>query len=233
VKKLIVFTGAGISQESGLKTFRDSDGLWENYNIEDVATPEAWEKNPALVLEFYNQRRAQALAARPNEAHFCIAEMEKYFDITVITQNVDNLHERAGSSKVVHLHGLLHEARSVKTNEIVDVTDKSITLGDVCKEGGQLRPNIVWFGEDVPNMVIAQDLSSKADIFLIVGTSLNVYPAAYLVHAVPERCKKFLVDPGHVKVTNTKNLTIFKEKATSGVPKVAKLLIPEFEFLLK
>lgn len=231
MKKLIVFTGAGISQESGLKTFRDSDGLWENHNIEDVATPEAWERNPSLVLEFYNQRRKQTLEAQPNAAHFCITELEKYFDVTVITQNVDDLHERAGSKNVLHLHGMLSQARSVLTNTIFSIDKENLQLGDCCPQGGQLRPNIVWFGEDVPNMPIAQELSSKADFFLTVGTSLNVYPAAFLVHAVHEKCKKYLVDPGHVKVSNSKNLIVIKEKATSGVPKVAKLLVPEFDFV--
>ncbi len=227
MKHLVVFTGAGISQESGLKTFRDSDGLWEEFRIEEVATPEAWLANPIVVLEFYNQRRKQANAASPNTAHLLIAQLEKYFKVSVITQNVDDLHERAGSSQVLHLHGKLNEAKSVLTGLVTDIGDTDLNWGDCCPSGGQLRPNIVWFGEDVPNMTKAQEIARSADVFLTVGTSLNVYPAAYLVHEVPERSVKYIVDPAEVKVSRIKNLTCIKEKATTGVARVAQLLVPE------
>jgi NAD-dependent deacetylase len=232
VKHLVVFTGAGISQESGLKTFRDSDGLWEEFRIEDVATPEAWIANPSLVLEFYNQRRKQAMTAVPNNAHLILAQLEQYFKVTVITQNVDDLHERGGSTNVLHLHGSLTECRSCTTGEVFPILGDQLHLGDFCPKGGQLRPNIVWFGEDVPNMPKAQEIARTADIFLTVGTSLNVYPAAYLVHEVPERSKKYIVDPADVKVSRIKNLTFIKEKATTGVARVAQLLVPELISLL-
>lgn len=229
MKKLVVFTGAGISQESGLKTFRDTGGLWEEYDIMEVATPEAWEKNPKLVLEFYNKRREQALSAQPNKAHQTIAELEKHFDVQIITQNIDDLHERAGSSNVLHLHGEITKARSEKTGEVYPIGNSTIHINDLCNEGHQLRPHIVWFGEDVPNMLIAQEIAKTADIFLIVGTSLNVYPAAGLVHSTKERCPKYLIDPSEdIKTKSIKNLTIINKKATTGVAIVASILEKEY-----
>jgi len=229
MKKIVVFTGAGISQESGINTFRDSGGLWEEYDIMDVATPEAWAKDPELVLKFYNKRREQALGAEPNEAHKVIAELEKHFNVQVITQNIDNLHERAGSTNVIHLHGEITKARSVKTEEIYTIGNRPILMNDLCKDGHQLRPHIVWFGEEVPNMEIAQEVVKTADIFLIIGTSLNVYPAAGLVHATSEKCPKYLVDPSeNIKTKSIKNLTVINEKATTGVSIVASILQKEY-----
>lgn len=225
MKRLVVFTGAGISQESGLKTFRDEDGLWENYDIEDVATIDAWHKNQCLVLKFYNERRIQALAAKPNEAHFILAQLESAFDIQIITQNIDNLHEQAGSTNVLHLHGMIDIAKSSKTGKQVCLNGNDINLGDLCEDGHQLRPDIVWFGEDVPNMSIAAKIVSEADILLIIGTSLNVYPAAGLIHVAEDRIKKILVDPNLQKVNNVKNLTIINKKATEGLPTVAEMLL--------
>ncbi len=225
MKKLVVFTGAGISQESGLNTFRDEDGLWDKYNIEEVATIDAWHSNKSLVLQFYNERRVQALAAKPNKAHFILSQLESYFDVQVITQNIDNLHEQAGSSNVLHLHGMIDMAKSSITGKSVCLNGKDIVLGDLCEDGHQLRPDIVWFGEDVPNMEIAAKIVKEADILLIIGTSLNVYPAAGLVHVASDNIKKFLVDPNLQKVNNVKNLTIINKKATEGLPTVADMLL--------
>ena len=225
MKKLVVFTGAGISQESGIKTFRDSGGLWEEYDIMEVATPEAWSKDPEMVLEFYNKRREQALQAKPNRAHDIIAELEKHFAVEIITQNIDDLHERAGSTNVLHLHGEITKARSVETSEIYTIGKKPILMNDLCKAGHQLRPHIVWFGEDVPNMLIAQDIAKSADIFMIIGSSLNVYPAASLVHETSDTCPKYLVDPSvDIETKSINNLTIINEKATIGLGIVASIL---------
>jgi len=229
MKKLVVFTGAGISQESGIKTFRDFGGLWEDYDIMEVATPEAWAKNPELVLEFYNKRRKQALEAKPNRAHEIIAELEKHFVVQIITQNIDDLHERAGSTNVLHLHGEITKVRSVATEEIYTIGDKPTFINDFCKDGHQLRPHIVWFGEEVPNMEVAQELAKTADILLIVGTSLNVYPAAGLVHETSEKCDKYLIDPSDsMTTTSIKNVTFINEKATKGVAIVASILKEEY-----
>ena len=218
MKKVIVFTGAGISAESGIKTFRDSDWLWEEYNIMDVATPEAWTKSPELVLEFYNKRKAQVKGAMPNLAHNLVAELEDNFEVRVITQNIDDLHERAGSTDVLHLHGIVTQARSsVDENLIYDVGFNNINLGDKCELGFQLRPHIVWFGEDVPNMNKAYELVSDADILIIIGTSLNVHPAAGLINDAPTKSKKYLIDPNEIRVTDTDNLIMIKEKATTGM----------------
>jgi NAD-dependent deacetylase len=185
-KKLVVLTGAGISAESGIATFRDAGGLWEGHRVEDVATPEGWMKNPALVLEFYNQRRKRALEVKPNRGHEILAELEQYFDVTVVTQNVDDLHERAGSTHIIHLHGSLFESRStVDENLVYRIQGWALNLGDRCEKGSQLRPNIVWFGEVVPMMEVAARYAAQADIFLVVGTSMVVYPAAGLIHYVP------------------------------------------------
>lgn len=225
MKKLVVFTGAGISQESGIKTFRDSGGLWEDYNIADVCSPEAWKKDPELVLEFYNKRRKQALEAKPNRGHEIIAELEKHFEVQIITQNIDDLHERAGSTNVLHLHGEITKARSIGTEKVYTIGNKSIFLNNLCNDGHQLRPHIVWFGEDVPNMLIAEDIVKTADIFLIIGSSLNVYPAAGLVYQTPDDCPKYLVDPSvDIETKSINNLTIINEKATTGLAIVASIL---------
>jgi NAD-dependent deacetylase len=225
MRKLVVFTGAGISAESGIKTFRDSDGLWEEYNIMDVATPEAWTKSPELVLEFYNKRKAQVKGAMPNLAHNLVAELEDNFEVRVITQNIDDLHERAGSTDVLHLHGIVTQARSsVDENLIYDVGFNAINLGDKCELGFQLRPHIVWFGEDVPNMNKAYELVSDADILIIIGTSLNVHPAAGLINDAPTKSKKYLIDPNEIRVPDTDNLIMIKEKATTGMQQLVKLL---------
>jgi NAD-dependent deacetylase len=225
-KKIVVFTGAGISAESGLKTFRDSGGLWEEYKIEDVATPEAWEKNPEMVLDFYNLRLRQVLNAKPNAAHFAIVELEKNFDVQVITQNIDDLHERAGSKKVLHLHGEITKSRSsVDADLIYNVKAGQIRKGEKCEKGSQLRPHIVWFGESVPLMEVAAKLSSEAEIFIIIGTSLNVYPAAGLVDFVPAAVPKYLVDPHAMTKDYIQNITVMREKAGIAVPQLVKNLL--------
>ncbi|HEY4800889.1 MAG TPA: Sir2 family NAD-dependent protein deacetylase, partial [Bacteroidia bacterium] len=193
-KKIVIFSGAGISAESGLKTFRDSGGLWEEYRVEDVATPEAWEENPARVTEFYNKRRRQVLDAKPNAAHFALVELEKKFEVHIITQNIDDLHERAGSKRVLHLHGEITKSRSsIDPGLIYSIKGATITMGDTCELGSQLRPHVVWFGERVPEMENACKIASTADIFVIIGTSLNVYPAASLIDFVPVSVKKYLI----------------------------------------
>ena len=194
-KKLVVLTGAGISAESGIKTFRDSDGLWENHRIEDVATPDAWKRNPQLVLTFYNQRRAQLPNVQPNQGHFELAALEKDFDVEIITQNVDDLHERAGSTSVTHLHGELRKVRSSFDENLVYPWDKDLHPGDLCEKGSQLRPHIVWFGEAVPMLEKAASMAEKADIFMVVGTSLQVYPAAGLMQYAPKYIPYYYVDP--------------------------------------
>ncbi len=217
-KRLIVFTGAGISAESGIKTFRDSGGLWEEHKIEDVATPEAWVKNRELVLEFYNQRRKQVIAAKPNAAHDFIAELQNKFEVQVITQNVDDLHERAGSKNVMHLHGEIMKARSTADPALVYPLKKpDIIIGDLCVMGSQLRPHIVWFGEDVPYMEQANLIAEKADLFVVVGTSLNVYPAAGIINFVNVTTPKWLVDPGDFNLDYIKQLKHIKQTAVNGV----------------
>lgn len=226
MKKLVVLTGAGISAESGIATFRDSGGLWEGHKVEDVATPEGWRRNPELVLDFYNQRRKKALEVKPNRGHEILAELEKNFNVTIITQNVDNLHERAGSSKVIHLHGSLFESRSTRNPALVyPIKDWQLNLGDQCELGSQLRPNIVWFGEAVPMMEVATDIASGADIFLVVGTSMVVYPAAGLIDYVPDRVKKYVVDPNKPDILHVPNLEFIAEKASIGMAKVKELLL--------
>lgn len=194
-KKLVVLSGAGISAESGIKTFRDSNGLWENHRVEDVASPEGFAKNPQLVLDFYNARRKQLNEVEPNEAHKILAELENVFDVHIITQNVDDLHERAGSTKVLHLHGELKKARPVNSDGNVIPWENDLNVGDLNFEGIQLRPHIVWFGEMVPEMENAAEIASTADIFLVIGTSMQVYPAAGLIHYIPDHCEVFLIDP--------------------------------------
>ena len=221
-KKLVALTGAGISAESGLATFRASDGLWENHRIEDVATPEGWAADPALVLEFYNQRRGAARAAQPNAGHLALADLERDFEVVIVTQNVDDLHERAGSSRVIHLHGQLREARSSRHEELVyPLESDRIELGQLCEKGHQLRPNIVWFGEAVPLMELAAHEAATADVFLVVGTSLQVYPAAGLVDYVRRGTPIYIIDPSRPPVTSRPNLHFIQEPGTSGVPRVA------------
>lgn len=226
MKKLVVLTGAGISAESGLKTFRDSDGLWEGYQIEDVATPQAWRKNPELVQQFYNERRKNVLDAQPNAAHFALAALEKDFDVTVITQNIDDLHERAGSANVVHLHGVITRSQSSKNPNLTYPIDGwEIRMGELCELGSQLRAHVVWFGEAVPMIEKAAAICSKADIFMLVGTSLSVYPAAGLLDFVPDSVVKYLIDPKISAISSVKNSIKVEEKATVGVVKVAEMLL--------
>ncbi len=217
--KLVVFTGAGISAESGIKTFRDSDGLWEEYNIMDVATPQAWEKNKALVLDFYNKRRKQVIEAQPNKAHYGLVALEKKYDVHIITQNIDDLHERAGSKKVLHLHGEIMKSRSTTDSSLIyKIKGAEIKIGNRCERGSQLRPHIVWFGEQVPEMENACSIAEKATIFIVVGSSLVVYPAAGLIDYTPRSIPKYLIDPCDVNVNGIQNLTIIKEKAGIGLP---------------
>jgi len=227
-KKVVVLTGAGISAESGIKTFRDSDGLWEEYRIEDVATYDAWLRNPALVLDFYNKRRMQLATVVPNPAHLALVELEQKFEVKIITQNVDDLHERAGSSNILHLHGELTKVRSTANPELVtDIGYSEIKQGDKCALGSQLRPHIVWFGEAVPLIEDAAELTMQADILLVIGTSLAVYPAAGLVNYAPAHCRIFLVDPGDLQVHWINNLEFVREKAGTGVPAIVGRLLLE------
>ena len=224
MKKVIVLTGAGISAESGISTFRDSDGLWEHYNVEDVATHEGYLRNPGLVLNFYNERRHQAYVAVPNEGHKQLVRLEEKYEVHIITQNIDILHEKAGSKNVLHLHGQLDKARSDRDpNLIIDWGDHDINLGDTSPDGAQLRPHIVWFGEAVPNIEPATELCEQADYFIVVGTSMNVYPAAGLINYVPNSTPCYLVDPKAVPISRP--ITIFQEKAGTGVKKVVDELL--------
>lgn len=224
-KKIAVLTGAGISAESGIKTFRDSGGLWENHRIEDVASPEGWQRNPKLVLDFYNQRRKQLLQAQPNRAHFALAELEKKFEVTIITQNVDDLHERGGSSNIIHLHGELLKARSEKNEQLVQIQTEDIQLGDKAADGAQLRPHIVWFGEPVPEIETAVPCVKAADIFIVVGTSLAVYPAAGLIHYTTYESEKWFIDPNDIPLPRIPNLKLINEKATVGVDFLVQQLL--------
>ncbi|CAN5356222.1 NAD-dependent deacylase [soil metagenome] len=219
--KLVVFTGAGISAESGIKTFRDSGGLWEEFDINEVATPQAWDKNKPLVLDFYNKRRKQVLEAQPNKAHYALVELEQKYDVQIITQNIDDLHERAGSQKVLHLHGEITKSRSSTDESLVYKIKSEIKIGDLCERGSQLRPHIVWFGEMVPMMETAHIIAEKADIFMVVGTSMAVYPAAGIIDYTPQQIPKYLIDPSDIKVNGIANLIIIKEKASIGLPKLA------------
>jgi NAD-dependent deacetylase len=224
--KLVVFTGAGISAESGIKTFRDSGGLWEEYDINEVATPQAWEKNKILVLDFYNKRRKQVLESKPNEAHLALVELEKKYDVHIITQNIDDLHERAGSKKVLHLHGEIIKSRStVDPSLVYPIKGSELKMGDKCEKGSQLRPHIVWFGEMVPMMDNAYAIAETADIFMVVGTSMAVYPAAGIIDYTPQEIPKYLIDPSDVKINGISNLKIIKEKASVGLSKLAQELL--------
>ncbi|MCB0488030.1 MAG: NAD-dependent deacylase [Cyclobacteriaceae bacterium] len=225
MKHLVVLTGAGVSAESGIPTFRDAGGLWEGHDVMDVATPEGWARNPSLVLEFYNQRRKKAIEVEPNKGHQIIAELEKSFKVTVITQNVDNLHERAGSTHVVHLHGTLFESRSsVDETLVYPITGWEIKEGELCGLGSQLRPNIVWFGEPVYKMEEAIDFASHADIFLVVGTSMQVYPAASLIQYTRPSTRKIVVDPKKPEYFFS-DVEFIEERAGLGMEKVRSLLL--------
>jgi len=218
MKNLVILTGAGMSSESGIKTFRESGGLWEEYDVTEVASPMGWYKNRDLVLNFYNDRRTQLAKSEPNTGHIGVAALEKYFDVHVITQNIDNLHERAGSTKVLHLHGELTKARSTADPSLVyNIGYKDIKPGDVCEKGSQLRPHIVWFGEAVPNMDEAVKITSTADIFVVIGSSLNVYPAAGLIDYAPKKASLWLIDPNDVYTPISRNIEIIKEPASKGV----------------
>ncbi|RXK58094.1 NAD-dependent deacylase [Lacibacter luteus] len=224
-KKLVVLTGAGISAESGLRTFRDGDGLWEGYQIEEVATPRAWQRNPQLVLDFYNYRRRDVAAAQPNAAHYGLAELENDFDVTIITQNIDDLHERAGSSNILHLHGEIFKIRSERDEELIYGIKGDIKLGDVAEDGAQLRPYIVWFEEAVPMIEIALQIVHEADVFAVVGTSLVVYPAAGLVTVADDKIPKFIVDKKIPYTSSVYNVTAIEKPATEGVKELRELLL--------
>ncbi|OBX24624.1 NAD-dependent deacetylase [Gelidibacter algens] len=223
MKHIVVLTGAGMSAESGLKTFRDADGLWEGHDVMEVATPEGFRINPELVLEFYNQRRRQLLSVQPNAAHFALASLEHDYKVSIVTQNVDDLHERAGSSDVIHLHGELLKSRSI-VNDLECFEHKhDIRLGDTCPEGHQLRPHVVWFGEAVPMIDKAMEVCANADVLIIIGTSMQVYPAASLMHYVPEGTPTFFIDPKPA-MESRGHLTVISETATKGIKKVMRLL---------
>jgi len=222
---LVVLTGAGISAESGIATFRDSGGLWEGYDVMDVASPEGWEANPELVLDFYNQRRRAAKKAEPNHAHKLLAKLEDDFEVIIITQNVDDLHERGGSGHILHLHGELSKSRSTKDESLVyEIEDTELNPGDTCELGSQLRPNIVWFGEMVPLLDTAADYVRQADILAIIGTSLNVYPAAGLVHFASQECYKYIIDPKMPKIDNINRLSKIEKTATQGTQELYDIL---------
>jgi len=226
MKKIVVLTGAGISAESGLKTFRDSDGLWEGYNIEDVATPEAWRRNPALVQAFYNERRKNVLEAKPNAAHYALAKLEEKYDVTIITQNIDDLHERGGSTRVVHLHGIITRSQSSKNPNLTYPIDGwEIKMDEVCELGSPLRAHVVWFGEDVPMIATAARICSEAEIFILVGSSLAVYPAAGLVNYVPRNVTKYIVDPKVPYISQNDHFMKIEEKAATGVPALVNQLL--------
>jgi NAD-dependent deacetylase len=225
-KKIIILTGAGISAESGLQTFRDSDGLWEGYNVEDVATPEAWARNPELVQNFYNERRKAVLDAKPNAAHLALAELEKHFNTLIITQNIDDLHEKAGSKSIIHLHGEIAYARSSKNPALLYKLEKpTIEMGELCQLGSQLRPHVVWFGEQVPMISKAMHEMPQADIVILVGSSLAVYPAAGLLELAKPGIPVYVVDPKIPNVNLPKNVVRIEEKASIGVSKLVKELL--------
>jgi NAD-dependent deacetylase len=224
MKNIVVLTGAGISAESGLGTFRDSEGLWEKYKIDDVATEKAFLKNPALVLEFYNIRRKQLLNSFPNDAHFALNKLKEKYNLSILTQNIDDLHERSGNTDIIHLHGKLRESRSVIDNKIYSIKGSELNIGDYCEQGGQLRPNVVWFGEAVPNMDLAIDKVIQASIFIIIGTSLNVFPAASLIDYATKakRIIIIIIDPNS---SNYNGIEIINEKATKAVPQLVNELL--------
>ena len=222
MKNIVVLTGAGISAESGLGTFRDSEGLWKKYKIDDVATEKAFLKNPALVLEFYNIRRKQLLNSVPNDAHFALNKLKEKYNLSILTQNIDDLHERSGNTDIIHLHGKLRESRSVIDNKIYSIKGSELNIGDYCEQGGQLRPNVVWFGEAVPNMDLAIDKVIQASIFIIIGTSLNVFPAASLIDYATKAKRIIIIDPNS---SNYNGIEIINEKATKAVPQLVNELL--------
>lgn len=222
MKNIVVLTGAGISAESGLGTFRDSEGLWEKYKIDDVATEKAFLKNPALVLEFYNIRRKQLLNSFPNDAHFALNKLKEKYNLSILTQNIDDLHERSGNTDIIHLHGKLRESRSVIDNKIYSIKGSELNIGDYCEQGGQLRPNVVWFGEAVPNIDLAIDKVIQASIFIIIGTSLNVFPAASLIDYATKANRIIIIDPNS---SNYNGIEIINEKATKAVPQLVNELL--------
>lgn len=227
-KQVTVLSGAGISAESGISTFRDSNGLWEQHRIEDVATPEAWQRDPFLVLDFYNQRRKQLLAVEPNAGHLALVELERTFDVQIITQNVDDLHERAGSSNVLHLHGELRKVRSTgPAHQVYDLDGWELLMGDRCPDGHQLRPHIVWFGEEVTEMPRAAEIVSTSDMVIIVGTSMNVYPANGLIHCAPRHARIWVIDPNATELHSLSRATVLREKAGVALPRLVETLISE------
>lgn len=226
MNNIVVLTGAGISAESGLKTFRDADGLWENYRIEDVATPEAWERNPQLVQQFYNERRKSVLEAQPNEAHKALTTLEDQYNVHIITQNIDDLHERAGSKNVLHLHGVITRSQSdIDSGLTYPINGWELSFNDLCEYGKPLRPNVVWFGESVPNMDPAMVICRKADILIVIGTSLQVYPAASLIQYVPGDALKYIVDLHVPYIAGEDRIKKIEQPATTGVPMLVKELL--------
>jgi len=222
MKNIVVFSGAGISAESGLGTFRDSGGLWDKYKIEDVATPQAFKKNPELVLEFYNIRRRQLLSSSPNSAHYSLNKLQDNFNLQIITQNIDDLHERSGTKNVLHLHGQLRQSKSTLDDMVYQIEGSELILGEICPNGAQLRPNVVWFGESVPMMEKAIEIVKKAHLFIIIGTSLNVYPAASLIHYTTSSCEKYIIDPNAEHVEDIK---VIRELASVSVPKLVDQIL--------
>lgn len=226
MQHIVLLSGAGISADSGLKTFRDAGGLWEGHSIDDVATIDGWMKDKKKVLDFYNIRRKQAAASKPNEAHLSITQLEKNYQVTVITQNVDDLHERAGNSNVLHLHGMLRQARSENDEDlIIEIGSEPIHIGDLAEDGSQLRPNVVWFGEPVPNIEIATQMVTTADMFIVVGTSLAVYPAAGLIHYTKKSIPKYIIDPNLPEINLSNEWTHIQKKAKTGLPQLVNQLI--------
>lgn len=226
MRKIVILTGAGISAESGIKTFRDADGLWEGHDIMEVASPKGWNKNKKLVLDFYNKRRSQLLIVQPNNAHLALAKLEKYYDVHIITQNVDNLHEKAASTCITHLHGELLKVRSTIDPSLIYKWKKDLNLGNLCEKNSQLRPHIVWFGEDVPLLNEAIEITSKADILIIIGTSMQVYPAANLINYTKQDIPIYFIDPKpSIQKNYFSNLKILSEPASIGVEKVVNELI--------
>jgi len=217
MKKLTILSGAGISAESGIKTFRDGDGLWENHNVTDVASPEGWRKDRALVLEFYNQRRRQLHEVQPNEAHQLLADLEKHFEVQIITQNIDDLHERAGSTNILHIHGELFKSCSCNNKSLIYDQKEDISIGDKAEDGAQLRPFIVWFGEDVPLYQNAREIVKESDILLVIGTSLQVYPAAGLIHDIKDDCLLIVINPNETGFGYGQRAVVMKETATQGM----------------
>ncbi|MFO7978494.1 MAG: NAD-dependent deacylase [Bacteroidales bacterium] len=227
-KRIVALTGAGVSAESGIRTFRDSGGLWEEYDVMEVATPEAWEQNMDLVIEFYNQRRKQLYEVKPNAAHYALARLQEAYDVHIITQNIDDLHEAAGSLQVMHLHGELKKVRSTLDESLVyPLEGWELKRGDLCEKGSQLRPHVVWFGEPVPMIPAAAELTATADIYLIIGTSLNVYPAAGLVASLRRGVPVYLIDPGYLAVDHIPNLTFIRDTAGKGTPVLVDKLLQE------